>query len=190
MTESGAAATVLVVEDEKPLADLYSLHLREQYDVRTAYSGHEALELIDDDVDVVLLDRRMPELSGDEVLDAIREEGYDCRVIVVTAVAPDFDILSMPFDDYLCKPIGREDLLAAIGQQLTIREYDRQLTDLFATVSKRTAIESTKPQEVLDANQEYRDLVEREAELREELDRLSTEIDDLLVAFAAIDRTS
>jgi CheY-like chemotaxis protein len=41
--------------------------------VRTAYGGHEALEELSDDVDVILLDRRMPGLSGDEVLEEVRD---------------------------------------------------------------------------------------------------------------------
>lgn len=54
-------ATVLVVDDEKDLADVYAEHLKERYTVRTEYSGNEALEAMSPDVDVVLLDRRMPD---------------------------------------------------------------------------------------------------------------------------------
>ncbi len=57
--------SVLIAEDEPDLANLYTSRLEERYDVRTAYDGTEALEAIDGDIDVVLLDRRMPGLSGD-----------------------------------------------------------------------------------------------------------------------------
>ncbi len=80
---------VLVVEDEPDLADLYATWLRGEYRVRVAYGGREALEKLDDEVEVVLLDRRMPDLSGDEALKEIRERGFDCRVAMVTAVEPD-----------------------------------------------------------------------------------------------------
>jgi len=99
---------VLVVEDEPDLADLYAAWLGDEYRVRTAYGGQEALDELDeadDEVDAILLDRRMPGLSGDEVLAAVRERGIDCRVAMVTAVEPDFDILKMGFDDYLVKPV-------------------------------------------------------------------------------------
>ena len=78
-------ATVVVVEDEPDLADLYTAWLDDDYDVHAAYGGEEALELIDDlgAVDVVLLDRRMPEVSGDEVLSALRDRG-----LAVTHAAP------------------------------------------------------------------------------------------------------
>ena len=81
---------VLVVEDEPDLADLYATWLKIDYSVRTAYGGEEAVEQLDDEIDVVLLDRRMPGLSGDEVLTKIRERGIDCYVSMVTAVEPDF----------------------------------------------------------------------------------------------------
>ena len=80
------------------------------HDVRTAYGGEEALEKADEDVDLVFLDRQMPDMSGDDVLERVRERGLDCRVVMVTAVDPDFDIVEMPFDDYLTKPVMRDDV--------------------------------------------------------------------------------
>jgi len=76
-------ATVLVVDDEHHLADLYTDYLADDHEVLTAYGGEEALELLDDpdtDVDVTLLDRRMPDLSGDEVLAAIDDTDEEIRV--------------------------------------------------------------------------------------------------------------
>ncbi|MFB6105679.1 MAG: response regulator, partial [Halobacteriaceae archaeon] len=69
MSPEGARPTVVVVDDEEGIAEAYSYWLSDEYDVRTAQSGAGALETIDEDVDVVLLDRRMPDRSGDEVLD-------------------------------------------------------------------------------------------------------------------------
>jgi len=79
------------------------------HEVRTAYSGEEALEKVDEDVDIVLLDRLLPDLPdlpGDEVLERVRERGLDCRVVMVTAVDPDFDIVELPVDEYIHKPVG------------------------------------------------------------------------------------
>jgi len=60
---------VLIVDDEPDLADLYASWLPEQYAVVTAYDGRGALDALDGSVNVVLLDRRMPGMSGDEVVD-------------------------------------------------------------------------------------------------------------------------
>lgn len=53
------SASVLVVEDERNLADFYAEWLRKADRMKTAYHGEEALELLDETIDVVLLDRRM-----------------------------------------------------------------------------------------------------------------------------------
>lgn len=54
----------------------------------------------------------MPGLSGEEVLRAIREEGYDYRIEIVSPVTPAVDIMELGFDDYLTKPVNRHELLA------------------------------------------------------------------------------
>lgn len=115
-TDRRERPTVLVVDDEADALDAYAFWLADSYRVLTAESGDEALERIDD-VDVVLLDRRMPDRSDDEVLEAIREQGFDCRVVMVTAVDPDFDIVDLGFGTYLTKPIDEDDL-DATGERL------------------------------------------------------------------------
>ena len=73
MDSTSRDATVLVVDDEEAVADAYTAQLEGEYETRTAYSGKEALETVDDGVDIVLLDRRMPGRSGDEVLERDRK---------------------------------------------------------------------------------------------------------------------
>jgi DNA-binding response OmpR family regulator len=161
---------VLVVEDEPDLADLYATWLGDEYHVRTAYGGREALEKLDDRVDVVLLDRRMPDLSGDEVLEAVRERGIGCRVAMVTAVEPDFDIIAMGFDDYLVKPVSREALINTVETLLVRNEYDDGIQKLFSLASKKALLESEKGPAALEDNEEYAELDEELTRLREELD--------------------
>lgn len=131
---------VLVVDDELEVADIYALRLDSEYETRVAYGGEEALEAIDDDVAVVLLDRRMPDISGDDVLSVIRERGYDCRVIMLTAVDPGPDIVEMAFDDYLCKPVEKHDLVAAIEQQLAVAHADERVTEYLELRAKRSLL--------------------------------------------------
>ncbi|WP_435181547.1 response regulator [Halorussus sp. AFM4] len=181
-------ATVLVVDDEPEVTDAYALRLRRRYaDVRTAYGGEEALAAMDDDVDVVLLDRRMP-FSGDKVLRELRERGYECRVIMVTAVNPDFEIVDMPFDDYLCKPTDREDLFAAIDQQLEAASYDDPVSELFGLTAKLAVLESEQTPEQLDGSSEYVRMRRRATELREGLDVPPESFEEMLEEFAAINR--
>ena len=175
---SDQSPVVLVAEDEPDLADLYAAWLGDSYRVRTAYGGHEALELLDDDVDAILLDRRMPGLSGDEVLVSVREQGIDCRVAMVTAVEPDFDILEMGFDDYLVKPVTKEALHECVEGLLRRGGYDSGVQELFSLTSKKTILESEKSASELADNEEYQDLTDRIEELRSDLDRTIEEVDE------------
>jgi CheY-like chemotaxis protein len=112
---------ILVVDDEQPIADLFARWLEDEYDVRVAYSGGEALASLDDSLDVVLLDRDMPDMSGDGVLDTIRSRGIDCRVGMVTAVEPDFDVLTLGYDAYVVKPVTKPSELHAGDPRSTNR---------------------------------------------------------------------
>jgi DNA-binding response OmpR family regulator len=182
--------TILVVDDEREVTDAYALRLRRRYaDVRTAYGGEEALAAMDEDgdVDVVLLDRRMP-YSGDRVLRELRDRGYDCRVIMVTAVDPGYGIVDMPFDDYLCKPIDREDMFAAIDQQLAAASYDDPMTEFFALTAKLSVLEAEHTPEQLDESGEYVRMRRRAEALRDELSVSTDSFDEMVETFTAIDR--
>jgi len=181
-------ATVLVVDDERDVADLYAFRLEEQYTVRTAYGGQAALDALDEDVDVILLDRRMPGLTGDEVLQRVREGDFDPRVVMVTAIDPDVDIVDMDFDDYLCKPIGKETLFDAVEHQLTAQQYGDTVQALFRATSKVGVLEAEKSDEELADSAEYQQLTDRIEELRAEQSELMDELDDFEAAFNSIDR--
>ncbi|MDB9299894.1 response regulator [Halorubrum ezzemoulense] len=159
-------ATVLAVDDEPDLAELYRVYLDPSYDVRIATGGEEALDAMDDAVDVVLLDRRMPDMSGHEVLDAIRDEGYDARVAMLTAVEPDVDIVEMPFDDYKTKPVTKEDLVTLVEVLLHRAAFDDRSQEFFALASKKAALEAAGTTN----SDEYEELLDRMESVRVEVD--------------------
>jgi DNA-binding response OmpR family regulator len=172
-------ATVLIVDDEKPITDAYAQWLEDEYRVRTAYSGSEALDKLDEDVNVVLLDRRMPDLSGEDVLSEIHEKGLTCRVALVSAVEPDFDILELGFDAYLEKPVSDpEELLETVEKLLRRTTYDAQMRQFLSLANKKAALETKKSREELEASDEYADLTTELAELRTELSDTAMELDD------------
>ncbi|MFB6083381.1 MAG: HalX domain-containing protein [Halorientalis sp.] len=177
MTDS-AAPVVLIVEDEPDVAETYSLWLADDYEVRIAGDGEEGLEKLDEEVDVVLLDRMMPGLSGDEVLERIREQELGCRVAMVTAVEPDFDILEMGFDAYLSKPIRSDELLETVEKLLERSTYDRLLQEYYALVEKQATLETAKSGAELAESDEYTELQNRIADLQEELSRTMGGVED------------
>ncbi|MBX0294279.1 response regulator [Halomicroarcula sp. F27] len=177
MTPADDLPTVLVVEDEQHLADLYTDYLDDSYDVKTAYSGEEGIAMLSDDVDIVLLDRRMPVVSGNEVLAEIEERGLRCRVAMVTAVNPDFDILEMRVDDYLVKPVTREALFSVVERLRKVASYSDNLQELTTRKLKRNVLQVEKTQTELDESERYQRLQTEIADIEERVDELSAELD-------------
>ncbi|MGM0716603.1 MAG: HalX domain-containing protein [Halobacteriota archaeon] len=169
---------ILVVEDEQALIELYVRWLDDEYTVLTAGGGEEALQQFDVDVDVVLLDRLMPGMSGDEVLQELRSRVSGCKVAMVTAVEPDFDVITMGFDDYLTKPVKRGELLDTIQRLLSRSQFDEIEQELYALSSKQAALRASKPKEELEDNDEFGQLQARIRELRDELDTTLPEMND------------
>ena len=161
-----------MVEDEPDIAELYAGFLAERCEVTVVDTVTEAIAVVDGSFDAVLLDRRLPDGSGDDVLEHVRTNGYDCRVAMVTAVEPDFDILDMGFDIYLTKPISRPNLLDALDSLLTRNEYDDLLQEAAALANKRAVLEAKKSTARLEDNEGYAELVER-------LESIDADIDDL-----------
>ena len=183
-----AEPRVLMVDDEKQVADAYALRLQDVADVTVAYGGREALSVVDEGrpPDVVLLDRHMPGLSGDEVLAELRERDLTTRVIMVTAIDPDLGIVEMPFDDYLSKPVDRADLHAAIDQQCQVLAYEL-LGEYFGLASTR-AVLTTDGSATTDAAEKLAE-VESDMQTAEKRVRaLLPDAESLLSTFAEIDR--
>jgi DNA-binding response OmpR family regulator len=186
MASDADRPVVLVVDDEEAVADTYGLRLQNRYETRIAYGGEECLETVDEAVDVVLLDRRMPDMPGDVVLDSIREQGFDCRVVMLTAVDPDVEIIEMAFDDYVTKPVSEDEILRTVETMIARTNYGDLLQEYFAVASKRATLETELTAEELRESDEYEQLVNRADALRSELDDLLSDLaryDDFDLAF-------
>ena len=122
MAENLEKKNILVVDDEKEIAELIEIHLMSQdYNVAKAKNGVEALKLLEEKhFDLVLLDVMMPKMDGKETLKKIREK-YNIPVIMVTAKTSEKDKvegLTLGADDYVTKPIKPLELLARVKAQL------------------------------------------------------------------------
>ena len=118
---------VLVVEDEQLLADAVATGLRrEAMAVDVVYDGQAALDRVSvNEYDVVVLDRDLPLVHGDDVLRRIVEEGLATRVLMLTAagdISDRVEGLELGADDYLPKPFAFSELVArvrALGRRAT-----------------------------------------------------------------------
>lgn len=118
---------ILVLDDEKEIADVIALYLKnEGYEVRTASTGREALAEIERErPDLALLDIMLPDIDGFRVLGKIREK-YKFPVIMLTAKTEYTDKiagLTLGADDYIPKPFNPLELVARVKAQL--RRYTK-----------------------------------------------------------------
>ena len=109
---------ILVVEDEKAIADILVFNLqREGYDTMVAYDGAEGLRAaLEDAPDLILLDVMLPEMDGFAVLGHIREK-QDTPIIMLTAREEETDKvlgLELGADDYITKPFSMRELMARV----------------------------------------------------------------------------
>ncbi|WP_135661492.1 response regulator [Halorhabdus rudnickae] len=177
MTDQSDSTTVLVVEDERHLADLYAEYLSDSYGVQTAYGGEQAIETLGPEFDIVLLDRRMPVVSGNEVLATIEERGLDLQVAMVTAVDPDFEIIDLGVDDYLVKPVSKDTLVDVVERLETVSTYNERRRKLTSKKLKRNVLEVEKPQPELAASERFARLESEIEELEATVEALASDLE-------------
>lgn len=126
MTNQESQKTVICVEDEPEMIDLYKLILsRKGYHVLGANGGREGVEMImNNQPDLVLLDLMMPDMDGWDVYQQLKAhpDTKEIPVIVVTAKSQNIDkVLGLHIakvDDYISKPFSPQDLLDRIENVL------------------------------------------------------------------------
>ena len=110
--------TILVVDDEKPIADILQFNLvKEGYKVICTYDRDEALEKVEEiKPDLMLLDIMLPKRDGMEVCREVRKK-YDLPIIMLTAKDSEIDKvlgLELGADDYVTKPFSTRELIARV----------------------------------------------------------------------------
>jgi len=114
---------ILVVEDDREICQLYSkVLIKNGYQVTTAANGQEAMEAIEGNYfDLIISDIMMPVMNGYELVQALREGGFNTPVMMITAKDA-FDDKRMGFmsgtDDYLVKPVDVNEMLLRAGALL------------------------------------------------------------------------
>ena len=127
------AKKILVVDDEKPIADIIKFNLtKEGFEVETAYDGEEAVEKVESyNPDLLILDLMLPKKDGLEVAREVRKT-HDLPIIMVTAKDTEIDKvlgLEMGADDYVTKPFSNRELVARVKANLRRREITENTTD-------------------------------------------------------------
>ena len=178
MADPDSTSTVLVVEDDDDLRETYRLWLGGDFEVVTASDGETALSAVDgmdEDPDIALLDRMMPGLSGRETLKALRKRDLDTRYAMVTAVEPDIDIIEMGFDAYLTKPVTETAVRKIIDRLRERDDYADALDEYTALLEKKQTLQAHRSDDELAESDEYQQLERRLEELDDQLDETGTD---------------
>ena len=128
----GAVMEILIVDDEKEIADLIEIYLKnEGYTIHKYYSSKEVVENLDNlNIDLALIDVMMPEIDGFSLCRKLREK-YNFPILFVTAKIEDTDKingLTLGADDYITKPFEPLELVARVKANLRrYKEYNKQL---------------------------------------------------------------
>lgn len=179
MSGDSPPAAVLVVDDDEEMADLYAEFLADRYAVDVAYDGEAALErLRAGSYDGVLLDRNMPDMSGDDVLVTLRDWGLNVGVALVTGTKPTGDMLDRGFEKYLRKPVSRDTLLATVEELVDSAAQDALWRELSELRVRKNIMEVEHAAHELESNDTYRELSAQIADLEVRLPDSTVEVTD------------
>lgn len=141
-------STILIIDDEKEIADLVAIHLKQEgFQTILAHDGEEGLRQFSKHaVDLIILDIMMPKIDGYEVLKQIRQTDQT-PIIFLSAKTSDFDKISglvIGADDYMTKPFNPLELVARVNVQLRrIKQWEKPQADNTITL-KHVVIEPDK----------------------------------------------
>lgn len=164
-----ATPTVLLVDDDQRLVEMHAEWL-DDYTVQTATDGKTARERLDEAVDVLVADRRMPELSGDELAQYVAASDVTCGVVFLSSVNVDEDLLDLEFDAYVQKPTTPEELTAVIEDALARQGQASEYCEFESLRTRLELFESALSEDILERSDSYQALLGRAFELEQQLD--------------------
>lgn len=126
---------ILLIDDEKKICEFVKAYLdKEGYKTDVAYNGNDAVDYLDNNqYDIVLLDRMLPDISGEEICSYIRNNCklINVSIIMLTAKTEDDDRIEgfeLGCDDYICKPFNVKELILRIKAVLK-RSHDLETNE-------------------------------------------------------------
>ncbi len=133
---------ILLIDDDVNLCRIIAYQLEKNgYEVIKTYRGREGLELFEKyEVDIVLTDIQMPDISGIEVLQQIRNKNRQVVIVLITAygsVENAVEACRMGADDYITKPFSQEQLLFTIEKAIRLRELQSENKRLQQELSEK-----------------------------------------------------
>lgn len=168
-------ATVLLIEGDDERASKYQRWL-DDYSVETATDAEAALERIDDDVDVVLLDGSLAETDHGELLGRIRARHVDSQIGLLSGRKAGADVLRLDFDEYVPRPVTREELRETVERLADRGEVMDIVETYLGLVVRKRRLEDRRDTEDLSEDGRYSELVGELAGRRHQLMTLLSQL--------------
>lgn len=155
---------VLIVDDEEMICEFIEAYLnKENYKTIIANNGKDAIEIIDNQkIDLVILDRMLPDISGEEICKYINNS-YDTPIIMVTSKTEDEDRIdgfNLGCDDYICKPFNPKELVLRVKALLKrCKKHDECI------ITFKNGLEINKLKRIVKVNNKEIDLTKTEYEI-------------------------
>lgn len=166
---------VLIVENDRGAAEEYAEWL-DGYEVRIATDADAAIEQFDAAVDVVLLDRDLSDVSSAELLGRLRGRATDCQIAMLSGNNPDVDLFQLDIDEYVPRPISREELRSTVDRLNDRNEIEGLLDTYLTLVARKRGLEDRKEPHELEDDQYYRETIGELAGRRQQLASLLSQL--------------
>ena len=134
-------AKILVIDDDRSICETLELYLTEEgHEVITAATGTEGLnKFVENSPDVIILDIRLPDVDGFTVLEDLREDDENVKVIMITAhhdMESTINAMKSGAFDYIHKPINVDELDMAIQKAIKCLEMEKKIDGLLMEPSR------------------------------------------------------
>jgi two-component system response regulator AtoC len=141
--------SILVIDDDASIVETLDLYLTEEgYKVRTALTGTEGLnKYVQNPSDVVILDIRLPDVDGFSVLEDLKEENENVKVIMITAfhdMETTINAMKGGAFDYIHKPVNVDELDLAIKKAIKSLEMEKKIDGLLMEISSAPVMKCGK----------------------------------------------
>ena len=139
--------SILIVDDEAGPREALNMILKPFYGVYNATGGDQAMDMIRKlDLDLVILDLKMPGFQGTDILREIKKEKGHVEVVILTgfgSLKTAVDAIRLGAADYLLKPFNVAEIIAVINRILSRKKHRDQLTDLLSELGSAVGLDSS-----------------------------------------------
>lgn len=167
---------LVVVSGDRRQVNHFAAILRDGYELRRAYDGIQAEELVDENVDILLVDPATLALEYDRYMVGLRERGVDCRAALIVGPEVHSTVLAADVDDYVIRLALAESVRMTVDRLAAVATYDGDLREFYELARRKAQLEARLSPEEMETHSEYAELM---AELAGYWDLLDAGLRDL-----------